>query len=59
MTKEQAEAYLQRNPKIEARLNTWTKEMMDKRETFFWFGGASNEADARVNLVEVWKAIQA
>jgi hypothetical protein len=60
MTREEAEAFIKRNPKhtIESfiRLRAIAEEF--QLEKFYDFGAASNEEDSLVNLLEVAEALK-
>ena len=57
MTKDEATAFLERNPRIAVRLNAIGRGLAEL-ETLYWFGYADNEADAKVNIVEVLHALK-
>jgi hypothetical protein len=57
MTRQEAEAFLARNPKIKKILMEKPPEGWNTIDRCWLFGDASNEVDARQDVIEVIKAL--
>jgi hypothetical protein len=59
MTKDEALAFLDRNPRIRERLKAYSPDLLEKWDFLFLYGLAETHTDARINVAEVWKALRA
>jgi hypothetical protein len=57
MTKDEAEAFLDRNPRIKQRLLAFDAGTLKKLDQLWEFGLAENADDALVNLIPVARAM--
>lgn len=62
MTRAEAEAFLERNPKIKKlyyeQYSDRDRNVWSKLDRIWLFGDVTNEADGRVDIVQVFKALE-